>query len=71
MSVLVDTIVMLGMLVAIPAGVRLTGAPELDRIRRLRPLFAAPGADSARTAPTRTVPFLTDPFPTDHGGRTS
>ncbi|MFB7220036.1 hypothetical protein [Streptomyces sp. NPDC056227] len=71
MSVLVDTIVMLGMLVAIPAGLRLTGAPELDRIRRLWPLFAAPGADSTRTAPTRTVPFLTDPFPTDHGGRTS
>ncbi|GAA3484685.1 YndJ family protein [Streptomyces yanii] len=46
MSVLVDTIVMLGMLVVVPAGLRLTGAPELDRIRRLWPLFAAPGAVS-------------------------
>ena len=44
MSVLVDLIVMLGMLVVVPAGLRLTGAPELDRIRRLWPLFAVPGA---------------------------
>jgi hypothetical protein len=29
------------------------------------------GAGSARTAPTSTVPFLTDAFLTDHGGRTS
>jgi hypothetical protein len=46
MSVLVDTIVILGMRVVVPAGLRLTGAPELDRIRRLWPLFAAPGAVS-------------------------
>jgi hypothetical protein len=46
MSVLVDTIVMLGMLVVVPAGLRLIGAPQLDRIRRLWPLFAAPGAVS-------------------------
>ncbi|MFJ5725082.1 YndJ family protein [Streptomyces sp. NPDC093149] len=44
MSVLVDLIVMLGMLVVVPAGLRLTGAPELDRMRRLWPLFAVPGA---------------------------
>lgn len=44
MSVLVDLIVMLGMLVVVPAGLRLTRAPELDRIRRLWPLFAVPGA---------------------------
>lgn len=44
MSVLVDLIVMLGMLVVVPAGLRLTGAAELDRIRRLWPLFAVPGA---------------------------
>ncbi|WP_405669190.1 YndJ family protein [Streptomyces sp. NBC_00055] len=44
MSVLVDLIVMLGMLVVVPAGLRLTGAAEFDRIRRLWPLFAVPGA---------------------------
>ncbi|MFJ1615982.1 YndJ family protein [Streptomyces sp. NPDC088249] len=44
MSVLVGLIVMLGMLVVVPAGLRLAGAPELDRIRRLWPLFAVPGA---------------------------
>ncbi|MFB7190245.1 YndJ family protein [Streptomyces sp. NPDC056230] len=44
MSVLVDLIVMLGMLVVVPAGLRLAGAPELDRMRRLWPLFAVPGA---------------------------
>lgn len=44
MSVLVDLIVMLGMLMVVPAGLRLTGAPELDRMRRLWPLFAVPGA---------------------------
>ncbi|MFJ1548019.1 YndJ family protein [Streptomyces sp. NPDC088246] len=44
MSVLVGLIVMLGMLVVVPAGLRLTGAPELDRVRRLWPLFAVPGA---------------------------
>lgn len=43
MSVLVDLIVMLGMLVVVPAGLRLAGAPELDRMRRLWPLFAVPG----------------------------
>ncbi|MEV6477072.1 YndJ family protein [Streptomyces sp. NPDC051657] len=44
MSALVNAIVMLGMLVVVPAGLRLTGQPELDRIRRLWPLFAVPGA---------------------------
>ncbi|MFD4759538.1 YndJ family protein [Streptomyces sp. NPDC058439] len=44
MSVLVNLIVMLGMLVVVPAGLRLAGAPELDRVRRLWPLFAVPGA---------------------------
>ncbi|MEV8105288.1 YndJ family protein [Streptomyces sp. NPDC088135] len=46
MSVLVSSIVMLGMLVVVPAGLRLTGAAELDRIRRLWPLFAVPGTVS-------------------------
>ncbi|MEV5204077.1 YndJ family protein [Streptomyces sp. NPDC053720] len=46
MSVLVNSIVMLGMLVVVPAGLRLTGAAELDRIRRLWPLFAVPGVVS-------------------------
>ncbi|WP_413752111.1 YndJ family protein [Streptomyces sp. R-74717] len=44
MSVLVGLIVMLGMLVVVPMGLRLTGAHELDRVRRLWPLFAVPGA---------------------------
>ncbi|MFJ2895142.1 YndJ family protein [Streptomyces sp. NPDC087218] len=44
MSVLVNSIVMLGMLVVVPAGLRLIAAPELDGMRRLWPLFAAPGA---------------------------
>ncbi|MER5361684.1 YndJ family protein [Streptomyces sp. NPDC002785] len=44
MSVLVGLIVMLGMLVVVPVGLRLAGAPELDRMRRLWPLFAVPGA---------------------------
>ncbi|MFJ1589190.1 YndJ family protein [Kitasatospora albolonga] len=43
MTVLVNVIVMVGMLV-VPAGLRLTGLPELDRIGRLWPLFAVPGA---------------------------
>ncbi len=43
-SVLVNVIVMLGMLVVVPAGLRLTELRELDRIRRLWPLFAVPGA---------------------------
>ncbi|MFE2293752.1 YndJ family protein [Streptomyces sp. NPDC059452] len=46
MTVLVNLIVMVGMFVVVPAGLRLTGLPELDRIRRLWPLFAAPGAIS-------------------------
>ncbi|MYW10591.1 hypothetical protein GT034_19890 [Streptomyces sp. SID2563] len=46
MSVLVGLIVMLGMLVIVPAGLRLADAPELDRIRRFWPVFAAPGAVS-------------------------
>ncbi|WP_318196435.1 YndJ family protein [Streptomyces sp. MCL20-2] len=44
MSALVNAIVMLGMLVVVPAGLRLTGQSELERIRRFWPLFAAPGA---------------------------
>ncbi|MFB8103595.1 YndJ family protein [Streptomyces sp. NPDC056007] len=44
MTVLVDVIVMLGMLLVVPAGLRLTGLRELDGIRRLWPLFAVPGA---------------------------
>ncbi|MFL3870745.1 YndJ family protein [Streptomyces griseobrunneus] len=44
MTVLVNVIVMAGMLLVVPAGLRLTGLAELDRIRRLWPLFAAPGA---------------------------
>ncbi|GAA3010159.1 YndJ family protein [Streptomyces fulvorobeus] len=44
MTVLVNLIVMLGMLVVVPTGLRLMEAPELDRIRRLWPLLAAPGA---------------------------
>ncbi|MFJ4708797.1 YndJ family protein [Streptomyces anulatus] len=44
MSALVNVIVMLGMLVVVPAGLRLTGQQDLDRIRRLWPLFAVPGA---------------------------
>ncbi|MFC8536511.1 YndJ family protein [Streptomyces sp. NPDC057249] len=46
MPVLVGLIVMLGMLVIVPAGLRLTGAPDLARIGRLWPVFAAPGAVS-------------------------
>lgn len=46
MSVLVGLIVMLGMLVIVPAGLRLTEVPDLDRIRRLWPAFAVPGAVS-------------------------
>lgn len=46
MSVLVNSIVLLGMLVVVPAGLRLTGAARLDRMRRLWPLFAVPGAVS-------------------------
>lgn len=44
MTVLVNVIVMAGMFLVVPAGLRLTGLAELDRIRRLWPLFAAPGA---------------------------
>ncbi|MFJ7497065.1 YndJ family protein [Streptomyces sp. NPDC097727] len=44
MSVLVGLIVMLGMVVVVPMGLRLAGAPELERMRRLWPLFAVPGA---------------------------
>lgn len=46
MSVLVGLIVMLGMLVIVPAGLRLADAPELDLIARFWPVFAAPGAVS-------------------------
>ncbi|WP_406457731.1 YndJ family protein [Streptomyces sp. NBC_00876] len=44
MSVLVGLIVMLGMLVIVPAGLRLADAPDLDRMARLWPVFAVPGA---------------------------
>ncbi|MEV7114852.1 YndJ family protein [Streptomyces anulatus] len=44
MSAWVNAIVMLGMLVVVPAGLRLTGQQDLNRIRRLWPLFAVPGA---------------------------
>ncbi|MEU1126712.1 YndJ family protein [Streptomyces sp. NPDC005899] len=46
MSVLVALIVMLGMLVIVPMGLRLVGDPALDRIRHLWPYFAVPGAAS-------------------------
>ncbi|MFD9286776.1 YndJ family protein [Streptomyces sp. NPDC060030] len=46
MSVLVGLIVMLGMLVIVPLGLGLVGDPALDRVRRLWPLFAVPGAVS-------------------------
>lgn len=45
-SVLVGLIVMLGMLVIVPMGLRLVGDPLLDPVRRLWPLFAVPGAVS-------------------------
>ncbi|MBT2388495.1 YndJ family protein [Streptomyces sp. ISL-1] len=44
MSVLVSLIVMLGMLVIVPAGLRLIDAAGLAAIRRTWPLFAVPGA---------------------------
>ncbi|UQA37618.1 MULTISPECIES: YndJ family protein [unclassified Streptomyces] len=44
MTVLVNAIVMVGMFLVVPAGLRLAGLAELDRIRRFWPLFAAPGA---------------------------
>lgn len=44
MSALVNAIVMLGMIVVVPAGLRLTGQQDLNRIRRFWPLFAVPGA---------------------------
>ncbi|WP_328666563.1 YndJ family protein [Streptomyces sp. NBC_00322] len=44
MSVLVNVIVMLGMLVVVPAGLRLMDAVELAPIRRIWPVFAVPGA---------------------------
>ncbi|MFF3397979.1 YndJ family protein [Streptomyces sp. NPDC002659] len=44
MSVLVNVIVMLGMLVIVPAGLRLMDATELTPIRRIWPVFAVPGA---------------------------
>ncbi|MFF1464775.1 YndJ family protein [Streptomyces sp. NPDC058330] len=46
MSVLVGLVVMLGMLVIVPAGLGLVADPALERIRRLWPLFAVPGAVS-------------------------
>ncbi|MGW3626752.1 YndJ family protein [Streptomyces sp. NPDC000880] len=44
MSVLVSLIVMLGMLVVVPAGLRLVDSAEFAPIRRTWPLFAVPGA---------------------------
>ncbi|MEU9984334.1 YndJ family protein [Streptomyces sp. NPDC050856] len=46
MSVLVGLVVMLGMLVIVPAGLRLMDTAELVRTARLWPLFAVPGAMS-------------------------
>jgi hypothetical protein len=43
-SVLVNLIMMLGMLVVVPAGLRLIDGAELTSIRRTWPLFAVPGA---------------------------
>ncbi|WP_328535563.1 YndJ family protein [Streptomyces sp. NBC_00344] len=43
MSVLVHLIVMLGMLVVIPVGLRLVGDPHLDPVRRLWPFAGASG----------------------------
>ncbi|MFD7868653.1 YndJ family protein [Streptomyces sp. NPDC059783] len=60
MGVLVDLIVMLGMLVIVPTGLRLTRDPSLDRIRRFWPLFAVPGAVSLwlPRGPAATAPAL-------------
>ncbi len=44
MSVLVNLIVMLGMLVIVPVGLRLIDSGDLAPIRRTWPLFAVPGA---------------------------
>ncbi|MER5276678.1 YndJ family protein [Streptomyces sp. NPDC002809] len=57
MSVLVGLIVMLGMLVIVPAGLRLADVPELERMRRLWPVFAVPGAVALwlPRGPTATV----------------
>ncbi|WP_435372360.1 YndJ family protein [Streptomyces ficellus] len=44
MDGLVNPVVMLGMLVIVPAGLRLIDGPELTAVRRLWPLFAVPGA---------------------------
>ncbi|MGW7362858.1 YndJ family protein [Streptomyces sp. NPDC054841] len=46
MTALVNAIVMLGMLVIVPAGLRLVTAPAPVLLRRLWPLLAAPGAVS-------------------------
>ncbi|MET9423414.1 YndJ family protein [Streptomyces sp. NPDC006540] len=44
MFVLVNLIVMLGMLVVVPAGLRLVDPVRLALVRRMWPLFAVPGA---------------------------
>jgi hypothetical protein len=44
MFVLVNLIVMLGMLVVVPAGLRLVDPVQLAPVRRMWPLFAVPGA---------------------------
>ncbi|MFE3329288.1 YndJ family protein [Streptomyces sp. NPDC059176] len=46
MTVLVNVIVMLGMLVVVPVGLRLVGTPAPMALRRLWPLLALPGAVS-------------------------
>ncbi|MDT9684461.1 YndJ family protein [Streptomyces sp. TRM76323] len=46
MTVLVDLVVMLGMLVIVPMGLRLAPAPGTAAAARLWPLFAVPGAVS-------------------------
>ncbi|CAL9593751.1 YndJ family protein [Streptomyces sp. enrichment culture] len=46
MEVLVDLVVMLGMLVIVPMGLRLADVPEAAAAVRLWPLFAVPGAVS-------------------------
>ncbi|MFF8382581.1 YndJ family protein [Streptomyces kanasensis] len=46
MTVLVDLVVVLGMLVVVPLGLRLVAAPETALACRLWPLFAVPGAAS-------------------------
>ncbi|WP_435853093.1 YndJ family transporter [Streptomyces lavendulocolor] len=61
MSVLVGLIVTLGMLVIVPVGLRLVGAPVPAAIRRAWPLLAVPGAELClwlpRGAPAAALGF--------------